>query len=124
MISAEGRPQWWSMTITRAALRLIPAGGTRDRWQQELVTELYGLSRSEQARHTWGVVTRAPALRAAASAPDRTVLEAVMRRPLRCKVGWHRWTHRYTDEHLRYLECTRCRKQGDAYDYLPPMGWG
>ena len=29
MISTEGRPQWWSMTITRAALRLIPAGGAR-----------------------------------------------------------------------------------------------
>ena len=124
MISTEGRPQWWSMSITRAALRLIPAGGARDRWQQELVTELYGLSRTEQARHTWGVVTRAPALRAAATTPDRIVLEAVMRKPLRCRVGWHKWAHRYTDEHLRYLVCTRCQKQGDAYDYLPPMGWG
>lgn len=125
MISAEGRPQWWSMTITRVALRLIPAGGTRDRWQQELVAELYGLSRPEQARHTWGVVVSAPALRAAVATTSASIApEAVMRKPLRCRVGWHKWAQRYTDQHLQYLECGRCRKQTDSYDYLPPMGWG
>ena len=92
MISVEGRPQWWSLAATRTALRLVPAGGARDRWQQELVAELYGLSRVAQARHTIGVVTRAPALRAAVTARDRvTPEENIMRKPISCRLHLHRW---------------------------------
>lgn len=114
MIRVEGRPQWWSLTATRAALRLVPRGATRDRWQQELVGELYGLSRVEQARHTIGVVTRAPALRAAVTGRDRATLpgEDIMRKPFRCRISLHSWrTASAEDGSGRFRECRRCGKE-------------
>jgi hypothetical protein len=114
MISVEGRPQWWSLAATRTALRLVPAGGARDRWQQELVAELYGLSRVAQARHTIGVVTRAPALRAAVTARDRVTPpeENIMRKPISCRLHLHRWhTVSAEDGSGRYRECRRCGKE-------------
>ena len=114
MTRSEGRPAWGSVTVTVAALRLLPPGGARDRWRTELVSELWGLSRGEQLRHTLGVVTRAPALRAAIIARDRVVAEDVIRMPLRCRVGWHRWvTHSTSDGTSRYLRCRRCPKETD-----------
>ena len=114
MTRAEGRPSWWSVSITRAALRLLPPGGARDRWRAELTSELWGLSPLEQARHTAGVITRAPALRAAITSPDRVVAEHIVRRPLRCRLGWHKWVRRSTsDGTSRYLGCRRCPKETD-----------
>jgi len=114
MTRAEGRPSWWSVSITRAALRLLPPGGARDRWRAELTSELWGLSPLEQARHTAGVITRAPALRAAITSPDRVVAEPIVRRPLRCRLGWHKWVRRSTsDGTSRYLGCRRCPKETD-----------
>ena len=119
MTRVEGRPTWWSLTTTRAALRLVPPGGARDRWQQELVAELHGLSRVEQARHTIGVVTRAPALRAAVTARDRATLpgEDIMRKPLICRIGLHRWHSVSADDgSSRYRECRRCGKDDSEAD--------
>jgi len=120
MTRAEGRPAWWSMSITRTALRLVPPGAARERWQRELVAELYGLDRGQQARHTLGVVSRAAALRAAVTSRDRLVPEDVMTKGFRCRLGWHKWAHRYTDQHAHYLVCRRCHKQEDPPDFLPP----
>jgi hypothetical protein len=114
MTRAEARPQWWSLTATRAAVRLVPRGGARDRWQQELVAELHGLSRVEQARHTIGVVTRAPALRAAVTARDRVALpgEDIVRIPVSCKLHLHRWhTVSAEDGSGRFRQCRRCGKE-------------
>jgi hypothetical protein len=114
MTRSEGRPAWWSVSTTRAALRLLPPGGARERWRAELTSELWGLSRREQLRHTAGVLTRAPALRAAILSPDRVVAEDVVRKPLRCRLGWHKWATRYSsDGTSRYLRCRRCPKEDD-----------
>ena len=49
-----------------------------------------------------------------------------MRKPLRCRLGWHKWAKRYNDQGLRYPVCSRCKKEGDSPDYIAPggVGWG
>ena len=56
MTRLEGRPAWWSVSTTQAALRLLPPGGGRDRWRAELTAELWDMSWGEQLRHTVGVL--------------------------------------------------------------------
>ena len=110
------------MTMTRTALRALPSGPVRERWQEELVAELYGLSRREQLRHTWGVVTRVAALRSAASAePDPTAL-VVLRTPLSCTLRRHSWRLNTTEDGGRYRRCRRCGRD-DSSDPLGPEGW-
>ena len=114
MTTSEGRPAWWSVSTTRAALRLLPPGGARDRWRSELTSELWGLSRSEQLHHTAGVITRVPALRSAITSPERVVATDIIRRPFRCRLGWHKWVkHSTSDGTSRYLRCRRCPKETD-----------
>ena len=121
MTKPEGRPARWSVSATKAALRLLPPGGARDRWRSELTAELWGLSRREQLRHTAGVLSRAPALRAAVTSPDRIVTEDIMRKPLRCRFGWHTWVTRYSsDGTSSYVTCRRCPKETDL-DKRPPL---
>jgi hypothetical protein len=33
---------------------------------------------------------------------------------LLCRVGWHKWERRSTDDGGRYLVCRRCGKEGEA----------
>lgn len=121
MTSRSGRPAWWSVTGTRAALRVLPPGGARDRWRAELTAELWDLPRGEQLRHTFGVLRRAPALRLALTSPDRVVKEDIVRNPLRCRLGSHRWVTQYTsDGTSRYLTCKRCPETTD-FDSRPPL---
>jgi hypothetical protein len=121
MTGRSGRPAWWSVTGTAAALRILPSGGARDRWRDELTAELWYLTRREQLRHTLGVLRRAPALRLAVTARDRIIGESVPRRPLRCRLGSHRWVTRYTsDGTSRYLTCSRCPKTTD-FEQRPPL---
>ena len=122
MISAEGRPARWSTAITGAALRVLPAGTVRERWERELVAELYGLSRREQLRHTLGVVTRVAALRSAAMAvPDPTAV-VVLHAPLRCVLRRHSWRVDTTEDGHRYRRCRRCGKD-DTSDPVRRGGW-
>ena len=111
MTSAGRRPAWWSASVTRAALHAIPPGGARDRWQQELISELYGLSSRQQVRHTLGVVTRAPALRAAVTDRDRIIEENIMRKPIRCRLHLHKFLVASTEDGSRFLRCRRCGKE-------------
>ncbi len=121
MTRPEGRPAWWSVSTTRAALHVVPPGGARDRWRAELIGELWDLSRGEQLRHTVGVITRAPALRAAVTAPDRVIKEDMMTTPIRCRLRWHKWVTTYSsDGTSRYLKCKRCPKETD-FDQRPPF---
>jgi hypothetical protein len=122
MTRSEGCPAWWSVSTTNAALRLLPPGGARDRWRAELTSELWGLSRTAQLRHTAGVITRAPALRAAITSPDRVIAEDIIHIPLRCRLGWHKWSTRYTsDGTSRYLRCRRCPKEEDFVQRPPDL---
>ena len=121
MNTAEGRPAWWSIGATRTALRLVPPGPARDRWTRELLAELWGLSRVEQLRHTGGLVSRVPALRAAVTSPDRVIVEDIMRKPLRCRFGWHHFDTQYSPDGTgRYLKCRRCSREED-FRRKPPL---
>jgi hypothetical protein len=31
-----------------------------------------------------------------------------MKRPWRCRFGWHKWRRRFTDDNQRYVACARC----------------
>lgn len=114
MTRGDARPSWWSTTVTRAALHAIPAGPARTRWQNELVSELYGLSSREQARHTLGVITRAPALRAAVTDRDRIIEEDIMRKPVLCRLHLHKYKVASTEDGSRFLRCRRCGKVDDS----------
>jgi hypothetical protein len=120
MSGAGRRPAWWSASVTRGVLHAIPPGAARDRWQQELVAELYGLSSRQQVRHTLGVVTRAPALRAAVTDRDRIIEEDVMRKPIRCRMHLHKFRVASTEDGSRFLRCRRCGKEDSS---LGPGHW-
>ena len=48
-----------------------------------------------------------------------------MAKPLRCMVGWHKWVKRYTDDHVRYLQCQRCGTEDTSNLSTPgAMGGG
>jgi hypothetical protein len=98
------------MAATKAASRAIPPGQARERWQRELISELYGLSPREQARHTLGVISRAPALRAAVTNRDRVIEEDIMRIPIRCRLHLHKFRVASTEDGTRFLRCRRCGK--------------
>ena len=53
----------------QVATRVLP-GATRERYRQEFLAELYGLSRARQLRHAFGVLSRCWSLRTALSTPS------------------------------------------------------
>jgi hypothetical protein len=79
---------FWPRHTVGVATRVLP-GATRDRYRQEFVAELHGLSRARQLRHAFGVLSRSWALRAAISAPpeattaDMDIVYPRLRRPKR-----------------------------------------
>jgi hypothetical protein len=120
----------------QAATRVLP-GATRDRYRQEFLAELYGLSRARQLRHAFGVLSRSWALRAAINTPSETTaadMELVFprrRRPLFCRLNLrHRWATTRTEDGKPYLRCQRCgkdetdifggTKSGRDFDGVPP----
>jgi hypothetical protein len=120
------RPSWWSATATRAVLHTIPSGPARDRWQHELVSELYGLSARQQARHTLGVISRATALRAAVTDRDRIIEEDVMTKPIWCRLHLHKFRVASTEDGARFLRCRRCGKEDttDRAHWSSSLGGG
>jgi hypothetical protein len=100
--------------------RSPPRDPARERWQQELVGELYGLTGYQQVRHTWGVVTRVSALRAAVTDRDRIVEEDIMRKPIRCRLHLHQFRLASTEDGSRFLRCRRCGEEDPA---LGPGHW-
>jgi hypothetical protein len=119
-MNGNERPSWWSMTATRAACHAIPSGPARDRWQRELVSELYGLSAREQARHTLGVFSRATALRAAVTDRDRIIEEVIMRKHLLCRLHLHKYKVASSEDGSnRFMRCRRCGKE----DTSDPGHW-
>ncbi len=108
-----------SCRIVELAVRVLPADRRR-RYARELVAELYGMSRWRQRRHATQVLTHALALRAALRSTGPSTQEEPMtttaRRPLRCRLGLHRWEEQENPETKeRYELCSRC----DAYRERP-----
>ncbi|MFC7533724.1 hypothetical protein [Actinoplanes sp. GCM10030250] len=44
-----------------------------------------------------------------------------MSKPLRCRLGLHKWTKRFTDDGGRFKECTRCQAV-ETHTQSPPGG--
>jgi hypothetical protein len=81
---------FWPRQAVRMATRILP-DATQDRYRQEYLAELYGLSRTRQLRHAFGVLSRSWALRVAINAPAEAAaadMEIVfpLRRPKRYSV--------------------------------------
>jgi hypothetical protein len=126
---------WLPRHTVRVATRVLP-GSTRDRYRQEFLAELYGLGRTRQLRHAFGVLSRSWALRAAintpsdAAAADMEIVFPRRRRPLSCRLNRHRWETFRTDDGKPYLRCQRCgkdetdlfggTKSGREFDGVPP----
>lgn len=118
-------PRRWHRGGIALAVRILSAGPVRDRYRQELLAELYGMSARAQTVHTLGVLSRIWALRAAvAASPRLPTPEVVMpRKPLTCRLNLrHVWRTSATEDGTRYRQCARCGK--DYYGgNRPPAGW-
>jgi hypothetical protein len=78
---------FWPRQAVRMATRILP-DATQDRYRQEYLAELYGLSRTRQLRHALRVLSRSWALRAAINAPAEAAAADIeimfpLRRPKR-----------------------------------------
>jgi hypothetical protein len=52
--------------------------------------------------------------------PNPRSCEVVMSKPLRCRLGWHKWVTRYaSDGTTRFLQCRRCPMQAE----FEPCQW-
>src|SRR5215471_6361296 len=107
---------FWPRHTVQVATRMLP-GATRERYRQEFLAELYGLSRTRQLRHAAGVLSRSWALRAAINTPSEAAaadMELVFprhRRPLLCRLNRHRWETFRTEDAKPYQRCHRGGKE-------------
>jgi hypothetical protein len=102
----------WCGRIVELAARLLPAE-QRQRYALEFIAELYGMPRSQQARHSTQVLAHAWALRTALNAASRTTTQErtmtpTTRRSLPCLLGIHHWHWANTEDGERYRCCLRC----------------
>ena len=102
----------WCCRVVELAARMLPAE-QRQRYALEFIAELYGMPRSQQARHATQVLASAWALRTALSAADRTTAQEetmtpTTRRPLLCLLRIHRWHWASVEDGGRYQGCLRC----------------
>jgi hypothetical protein len=125
-----GQPTWWASWAVRSASLVLPA---EDRWRyrQEFLSELYGMTPSEQLHHATGVLSRVGTLRMALTEPARlTPKEATMAKPFLCRIGRHRWQRLRNPEGGWYRECRGCGTQRSGFGgptsspggLLPPTG--
>jgi hypothetical protein len=125
--ASEGRtPAWWALAATGLATHVLPAGAARDRYRQEFLSELSDLRRARQAAFTYGVLSRAWALRTAVTTTVRpssgdVVTTQTPRRPLLCVLDLqHAWLTRSTEDGGRYRACRKCGKESNPFGTLPP----
>ena len=101
-------PDFWVRHMLALAVWALPAA-QRTRYRQELLAELYGLSRQQQYASAWSVVTHVLALRSAVSdlsdGKDTTMRNKT---PLMCRVHHHAWHVFSTEDGERFQRCSRC----------------
>jgi hypothetical protein len=130
---------FWPRHTVQVATRVLP-GSTRDRYRQEFVAELYGLSPARQLREAFGVMSRSWALRTAintpseAAAADMEIVFPRHHRPLPCRLNRHRWETVRAEDGSRYQQCQRCgkdetdifggTKSGREFNGVPGATWG
>ena len=114
----------WCGRIVELAARMLPAE-QRQRYALEFIAELYGMTRSQQIRHSTQVLTHAWILRSVLSAASPTTIEdgimiPTTRRPFPCLLWIHRWHWVSAEDGGRYQCCLRCgRDRTDSPGGLP-----
>lgn len=108
--------------LVRTATVMLPAGPVRERYRRELLAELSTLAGRARPGFAIGALTSAMALRAAISAPGADLVFPT-RKPLRCKLGMHRYRWECNPDGDSYLRCTRCGDdKGDSTDGVSMSG--
>jgi hypothetical protein len=106
-----GQPTWWASLVVRTAALPLPSEH-RWRYRQEFLSELYGMTPTEQCHHATGVLSRVVALRVALTEPEQLLAkEATMAKPFLCRIGRHRWQRLRNPEGGWYRQCSGCGKQ-------------
>jgi hypothetical protein len=104
--------------MVRLAAHTLPAGAVRDRYRQEFLAELAGMSGSHQARHAAGILTHSLVLRSAVRGTQAGPMEEAMSRPskpLLCRTNaHHHWEWGNTPDGERFIRCARCLKEKDS----------
>jgi hypothetical protein len=114
------RPGPLSSSLVRVALRVLPAGGARERYRRELLAELSACTGRAQLRFALGVLSTVLALRAALAGSALLVgpLDPPAfpepRRPWLCRLRLHRFVACHNPDGEFYLRCRRCGV--DRYD--------
>ena len=63
-------PRLWTRQAVRLSTGLLPAGEVRLRYRQELLAEMYAMTRAEQTAHGISVIVHALSLRAAVTSDE------------------------------------------------------
>jgi hypothetical protein len=114
-----------------AATVLVLPSDCRDRYREELRTEIAELGAASQLPQAVSLLVGSFALRSALTARDVPAV-AGPRKSLLCRIGRHRYVVRPGDNpELKgrgYLQCVRCGKQHDPPTYHANsgsgIGWG
>lgn len=119
----------WCCRIVELAARMLPAE-QRQRYALEFIAELYGMPRAQQLRHSAQVLAHAWALRTALAAASSTITKeettmiTTTRRPLKCRLGLHRWDERENPETKELYEiCLQCDAYRDRPGAAPGAGF-
>lgn len=129
MTTTTHRPGWWPAHAVQLAAAILPAA-ERQRYALEFIAELYGMPPRQQLRHTLGVLASAVALRAALAdihpaSTQGNIMVTTPTRPVRCRVGLHRWHTASTADGQRYDACLLCGKdRGERFSGFVSGGSG
>lgn len=117
-------PRLWTRQAVRLSTGLLPAGEVRARYRQELLAEMYTMTRAEQAAHGISVIAHALSLRAAVASHERPLEEAEMsRQPITCRMNFHHvWHLERTEDGARYRRCIKCGKDDPGGGPVNPNG--
>lgn len=109
-----------SAAIVRIAVRVLPAGGARERYRREFLAELSACTGRARLRFALGVLSTIVALRAALAGSAALVGPVdppalpEPRRPFLCRLRLHRFVACSNPDGEFYLRCRRCGI--DRYD--------
>ena len=114
-------PRLWTRQAVRLSTGLLPAGEVRLRYRQELLAEMYAMTRAEQTAHGISVIVHALSLRAAVTSDEHLAKEAEMnRQPITCRMNLHHvWHLEHTEDGGRYRRCVRCGKDDPGSPFNP-----
>ena len=125
------RPSWLALGLVSLAVRALPKGEVRRRYERELGAQLYHLDRRQQALFALNVLLSCRSLRGALidAGPFRGeagIMITLPRIPLRCRLNLkHHWVSESLEgSHEHYLICSRCGKEPSEPGSGVPGGLG